>query len=239
MEPNKMDNQFRKQLNEREIQPSAAAWDRLDAMLSITEKKKRKFPWVYIAASVLGFLLIGTVYFNGFGTVEINKGTPLVLEQKKDGDNVKEPEIINEDVFLGRIQEKSIESHKVIAGNKNLQKKTKQLKNKEKEVLIISQSKENNAIVNSSENKNYQSTSKNKYVSAEKLLAEVGNTKFEPKVTDIAIEKTRKGISIDPNSLLSNAETELNQSFRESALDRLSKNFNAVKTVLANRNYEE
>ena len=37
----------------------------------------------------------------------------------------------------------------------------------------------------------------------------------------------------------SNAENEIYQSYRESALDKLNKNFNSIKTVLANRNYEE
>ena len=179
------------------------------------------------------------MYFNGFRTVKINKDTPVVLEQKTDVNNLEEPEIINESIFSSQIQKKTIKAHKVVADNNNLKKQPKQLKNKEEEVSIINQSKENDAVVISSENKNYQSTSKNKYVSAEKLLAEISNTKFEPKATDKTIEKTRKGISVNPNSLLSNAETELNQSFRESALDKLNKNFNAVKTVLANRNYEE
>jgi hypothetical protein len=40
-------------------------------------------------------------------------------------------------------------------------------------------------------------------------------------------------------TFLQNAETELNQSFRESALNKFNKNFNAIKTVLVNRNYEE
>ena len=169
MEPNKFENQFRKQLNEREIKPSEAAWDRLDAMLSVAEKKKRKFPWVYIAASVLGFLVIGTVCFNGFRTIEINKGTPVVLKQKTDGNNFEEPEIINEGIFPSRIQKTTIKAHKVVADNNNLKKQPKQLENKE-EVLIINQSKENDAIVNSSENKNYQSTSIKKNISEEKIL---------------------------------------------------------------------
>ena len=45
MEPNKLENQFREKLNNREIQPSANAWDRLDAMLSVanvTDNTKAK-----------------------------------------------------------------------------------------------------------------------------------------------------------------------------------------------------
>jgi hypothetical protein len=235
MEPNKFENQFRKELSKREIKPSEAAWNRLDAMLDVAEKKKRKFSWIAVAASFLGFLLIGTVYFNGFRTEKINRDTPVVLEQKTDVNNLEESESSNEDVSSSQIEKKT---YKVVAENKNLKKQPKQLEKKE-DRIINPYYKENDAVVVSSENKNYESTSKDKYVSAEKLLAEVSNSKFEPKASDKIIERSRKGISVNPNSLLSNAETELNQSFRESALDVLNKKFNAVKTVLANRNYEE
>jgi hypothetical protein len=33
MEPNKLEKQFKEQLNSREIQPSEMAWSKLDAML--------------------------------------------------------------------------------------------------------------------------------------------------------------------------------------------------------------
>ena len=64
MEPNNIEKQFRDKLNSREIAPSEMAWDRLDAMLSIGEEKKPKsrFGWIYIAASVAGFMLIATVF---------------------------------------------------------------------------------------------------------------------------------------------------------------------------------
>lgn len=248
MEPNKLETQFKEQLNSREIKPSEMAWSKLDAMLSVADssnseqakqKQKTKFPWMFMAASFVGFLLIGTIYFNGIETVKIDKGNPVVIEQKIDRDNLEAPEIINETVLPSQVQKTIVETHKVVADNNNLKKQPKQLNNKEEEALIINQSKENDAVVNSSENKNYQSTSVNKYISAEKLLAEVTNTKFESKATDKTIEKTRKAIVVNPNSLLSNAETELNQSFRESALNKFNKNFNAIKTVLVNRNYEE
>ncbi|MGZ9734255.1 hypothetical protein [Flavobacterium sp. GNP002] len=248
MEPNKLEKQFKEQLNSREIKPSEMAWSKLDAMLSAADqsnseqakqKPKAKFPWMYMAASFVGFLLLGTVFFNGFDTVKIDPTIPVVLEEKPDRNNLEEPEIINEGILPSQVQKTTVETHKVVADNNNLKKQPKQLNKKEDADLIINLSKENEDVVNSSENKNYQSTSVNKYISAEKLLAEVTNTKFESKATDKTIEKTRKAISVNPNSLLANAETELNQSFRESALNKFNKNFNAIKTVLVNRNYEE
>lgn len=248
MEPNKLEKQFKKQLDSREIKPSKLVWSKLDAMLTAADpsyceqakqEPKAKFPWLFIAASFVGFLLIGTVFFKGFETAKISTDTPVVLEQKIDVNTLNEPQIINETVLPGQTQKTERKVHQVVANNVITKKQPKQVNIKNEEVSVINPSKENNAIVSSSENMNYQSTSGNRYVSAEKLLAEVSNTKFEPKASDKLIEKTRKAISVNPNSLLSSAETELNQSFRESALDKFNKNFNAIKTVLVNRNYEE
>lgn len=40
MEPNNFDNNIQQKFNSREIEPSAQAWDRLDAMLTVAEEKK-------------------------------------------------------------------------------------------------------------------------------------------------------------------------------------------------------
>nr|WP_315150625.1 hypothetical protein [uncultured Flavobacterium sp.] len=242
MEPNKMDKQFKEQLNFREIKPSEMAWDKLEAMLTVAEKKpKRNFKWLYIAASIFGFLLVGTIYFNRVEIVKINMEAPVVLEQKvkENIDNGVESEVISKSVLHAQSQKRTVNKQVAAHSNVKKEKQVRQLVNKEKQILVSNHSKEDIAIVNSSENKNDQSAVENKYISAEKLLAEVSDAKFETKATDETVEKTRKAISVNPNDLLLNAETELNQSFRESALDRFNKKFNAVKTVLVNRNYEE
>ena len=239
MEPNKLDLEIKQKLELRTIQPSAQAWDRLDAMLDSAEKtkSKRNTNWIYIAASFVGFLLVCTVFFNGVETVKIDPTAPIVLEEKSDENNLEKPEIVNKEVVQRQIQKGITKEYKVVAENNTVDKQSKQLTKKEEKVSNSNPSRANEFLV--SENKNYESSSSNRYVSAEKLLAEVSNTTFEPNTSNRAIEKTRKTISIDPNSLLSNAETELNQSFRESALDKFNKNFNAIKTVLVNRNYEQ
>ena len=42
MELNNFEQQAKEKLSNREIAPSAQAWDRLDAMLSVQEKPKKK-----------------------------------------------------------------------------------------------------------------------------------------------------------------------------------------------------
>lgn len=241
MEPNKLDFEIKQKLDARTIQPSAEAWDRLNTKLDVVEKTKvkRNYKWIFIAASFVGFLLIGTVFFTVFDTKIIDKNLPVVvLEQKMDMKTSEEPEVNNESILPNLVQNKMLKESKVVTNN-SIKKQSKQLSKKEDAVSIINQSKENNAIVNSAENSNYQVVSKNRYISAEKLLAEVSNAKSEANTSIKTIERTRNGIAVNPNSLLSNAEAELNQSFRETALEKLNKNYNAIKTVLVNRNYQE
>jgi hypothetical protein len=239
MEPNKLEKQFREQLNSREIKPSEMAWTKLDTMLSATEKPKAKFPWLYVAASFTALLLVGTVYFN----LQENP-----IENQKNGVVIQEPifpktkSIVLDSTNLKIQGEDSFSSKKSVRINNKLTDSRQKSKIAEKnlnqnqatEISISDPYKKNDSMISSENN---QSLAKNKYVSAEKLLAEISNTKFES--TDETMRNTTKVISVNPNILLSNVETELNQSFKESALDRLNKNFKTIRTVLVNRNYKD
>jgi hypothetical protein len=74
----------------------------------------------------------------------------------------------------------------------------------------------------------------NKYVDAQLLLAEI-ESKEMPLVKEI-IPQTK--IKIDPQALLSGAEQEVNESFRNKVIQSVNKNYNMIKSTLANRNYE-
>ena len=71
MEQTNLENQIKNKLNQRNIQPAAASWSRLNAMLSVAEpikselkKPERNWGFMYIAASFVGFFLIITFYFS-------------------------------------------------------------------------------------------------------------------------------------------------------------------------------
>ena len=84
MELNKIEKQIKMMLDSHTIQPSTQAWDRLDAMLTIAEKEKskRSYNWLYGAASFLGFILIGTIFFNKTQEIIDVKKSPVVIESK-------------------------------------------------------------------------------------------------------------------------------------------------------------
>ena len=248
MERNKLEKEFRNKLNKREINPSENSWERLDAMLTAKEEKtKSRYGWIYIAASILGFAFLGTFFFSEKGSSVENQKSTIVIQESvptkrhKESSSVLNPNPASSEnestVYVGKVAAK--DNKKIVLKKDPLTNKDNLNQNQVAELSMINQVKENDIVVNSSEKKSHKSLSENKYVSAEKLLAEVSNAKFEPKATDKIKEKTRRHISVNPNSLLSNAETELNQSYRESALETLTKNFKVIKTVLVNRNYKE
>src|SRR3954470_3549384 len=84
MAQHKTEKNFRNKLNQREITPSENAWDRLDAMLTVAEDKKpkRNWGWLYIAASVVGFLLIATVFLSQTEEMVDVRRNNVVVEDK-------------------------------------------------------------------------------------------------------------------------------------------------------------
>jgi preprotein translocase subunit Sss1 len=216
MEPNKLDQYIKEQLDPREIKPSEMVWNKLDRLLSAAEKPKRKFLWMYIAASFVGFLVIGTVFFTVFNIEIVEKNVPtVVLEQNADGRIDKKDELTNGEVIFNTVQNNTVIPSKVVVNN-IMKAKSQKLANKEDTVTISNQSTVDHGVLNYNENMNSREDSKSKYISAEKLLAEVSNTKSESNVSFKKINRTVNGIAVNANSLLSN-----------------------VETVLVNRNYEE
>jgi hypothetical protein len=225
MEPNNIENQIREKLNQREIQPSANAWDRLDAMLSVEEQKpKRNFKWISIAAIFVGFTLIGIFMMNKESSVEnIIPANPIVLENET---KIIQKEVTpeKENTFTEVKENKAV----VHQPTKKIEKPSTEI-NPKKDFLLDNHSKKEETIV---ENQPKEST--NKYINAESLLADIETGK---KIEIPNISK-RPSVKVDANALLSTAENEVNETFREKAIQSFNKNYQSVKSSLANRNYE-
>lgn len=230
MEPNKLDVQIKQKLENRIIQPTDEAWDRLDAMLTVAEKPKRYNSWIYIAASFIGFLIVGTVFFNGFGTQKTNTITPVVLEQKLDRNTIEEQKVSNEDTTSSISTKGLIRRKEVVAEKTNLKTKSTQLMNKNKEISIINQNKLENNQDNATASLIVEKTSDNA-VNVLLGAAESKNGKGNS-------NGQMQAISVNANSLLSQVDRELEPSFREKVIVKINKNYQTVKVALANRNLE-
>jgi len=245
MQQNNFENQVQQKLSNREIKPSANSWDRLDAMLSVEEKPKKKgFFWVNIAASFIVLASIGYYFYNQNEVLIPAKEDSIIVEvekKKEVGEEVKETRSEKQEKVLVENDNKLEKSNQVV--NQKLSNTSEiniqELAINNQGVSNINQSKEDNSVV-STETKFQKAEMVSVIVSPEKLIAEVTNEKFINKsIENKKIKMIKKVIKVNPNSLLSNAESELNQTYRETAIEKLSKNYNSIKTVLANRNYEE
>lgn len=227
MEPNKIDNQIREKLNAREVQPSAQAWDRLDAMLAVSEEKKPKkgYGWFFVAASTILFFGLGFFLFNSNETKEINNSNPIVT-------TINEVMDSTEATKINQISVK--EEQLVLVQNEvNFSKTQKNKKSKETNELI---KPENDLEEKITPNSQLQTPNSYKYVSPENLLAEV-QTGEKVITSDKKISPKAK-MKVDANSLLTNVEKKLDENHRETTLDKLNRKFKDAKSALANRNYE-
>ena len=223
MEPNNLENQIEQKLNSREIQPSQMAWDRLDAMLTVAEKPKRKFPFLMIAASFLVFTTLGFLAYHftqneNTVTNEIVVGSDKIEIQKKDENQNK---IINSKEKIEVVQPNQSVNSLVSAPNK----KSKSVQ----KISIINQNSNENSdkdhsiqeeVVVNSEKEIKNNDNKNINVNAEMLLASV-DSKTEIKQQNITVPK----IKVNPNSLLSEVDTELTVEYRENVFQKINRTF--------------
>ena len=250
MEQNKLETQIKEKLNSREIQPSEMAWDRLDAMLSVSEEKKTKrFPFltskfIGIAASVLVFLSVGLYFINQENTDSDVQESVVVKEEIKTNtseENTTEVEEINS------ITVQSEEQVAVTTNNKpqTINKKSSQsfnqnIQNNQKATVnpIINTNKEIEYLGNGDvaqkdlpriETRKEIVVSKPNNVNVDDLLASVENESKNTK---------KPSVKVNANTLLSQVDGELEQSFRQKAINRISRNYQEVKLALANRNQE-
>ena len=242
MEPTNIDNQFREGLKNQEIQPSAAAWDRLDAMLSVAEKPKKSYNWMYVAASFLGFMIIGTVFYfqsqpmidqqKNIEVVETNQNTiPNKIESKKDKINQNEVAIIEEKVSNQnpKIQKTISIFPKIIKEKTGVQSSSQPInQNKIQEIASHSyklESPQEILIEKPSQKPNY--------IDVASLLAEVESKKASSK-SDLNLPKAT--YKIEAKALLSQVDGELEQSFRQKVMQKIAKNYQTIKVAVVERN---
>ncbi|MES2410397.1 MAG: hypothetical protein V4535_03020 [Bacteroidota bacterium] len=247
MAPNKLENQIKEKLNSREIQPSAQAWDRLDAMLTVSEEKKTRRPlgFLFIAAGITVLLTVGMFFVTQNGA-EIQPKNDVVTSEIKD-----------------TLQNQVNETPTAIAGQKEVKVST-ETQNPE------SQTTNNNQRVSISNQKpvitNQQSTNQNPLINREKEIEyqnssdvalknlpvietrkEIVLPKSVPSDEQLlaGLDKTAKQssdknsvVKVNPKNLLSQVDGELELTFREKVINKVAKNYKEVKVALANRNNE-
>lgn len=232
MEPTKLENKIQSELKNRTIEPSAAAWDRLDAMLSVAESKpKRKILWWPAVASIIAFFGIAAVLFL--------QSEPLV-DKANDNEVVNTETIKNDEVIVKNDTLVNKTTSNVVAQNSNISSKgskiaiktvpkvqtiTEQRKKSQNEIIEADKSQiaiiENTTLPITVENKVVAP----KYINPATLLADI-ESKTTDKKLEIALQN--QPLKTNAKSLLTEVDTELELSFRERALKKIKKTYVAI-----------
>lgn len=220
----KIEKQFRDKLAKRTIEPTSTAWDRLDAMLTVEEKKEKKnFAWIYIAASLLFFVGIGLFFWNEQENAIQNKNNisnSVVLEDKKETE-VKPTDATQTSVAI------SVENKQNL---KQINSKAASLQNNSK----LNTNQETIAIQEKNDTEELNLTK------SEVVITEVKSEKIkllEDVNLNVAITSNNK-VKVNPNSLLKTVDNELTQEYRETTLDKVNKKIKSISNAVVNRNFE-
>lgn len=239
MAPNNFDKNIKDKFNNRKIEPSAQAWDRLDAMLTVAEEKKqpKTFFWLKIAATFLLFSGMGYIFFQQNQKPEIVSpaNEVVITNEKSDSDNNNTSIENNSEISNAELNQNTPITEKELAivtpktTYSKTEKATKQNENttyKSKLDTYIAATTKQNEILK--QNENNQKPTYN-YITPESLLADVqGNKK-----TNGTTNTYKSTVKVNPNDLLNSVESELDQSFKDKTLAK----FKQVKSVVVNRNY--
>jgi hypothetical protein len=266
MAPIKLEDNIREKLEEREIQPSDGAWKKLNVQLAGSNKgKNNKTIWYAIAASVVGVLLLASVFMNKFtessvqpidivdaqsSEKEINRQNDLFL-----------PEIINsEEVVQGIGSDESPKMNQKAETENTINRSTHQ---KSDAPILATNSKivsETIAKVNPDSDKkvDYRIQEDNIKISEELLIdnrvdeviAEVellqnGNNVITNTDIDALLANAKHQIEkrrvpstkkVDPAELLGDVEWDLDRSFRDKVYDALNDGYDIIRTAVVERN---
>ncbi len=222
MKFNNLESTIKDKLNERSIQPKENSWDRLDVMLTVAEKQpiKKSWRWLYVAASLIGVLLVVSVYWNRENRFKEQNNT-IVIENNT-------PEIPSEN-----IQEKGIENQlEILKQNSNKLAKTgieSSHKTNVYEVNNKNLTAENNTEIiqqNTSVNKNKELKPVTE-TDVNLLLAEAQSSLYQEKVTSVKIDALQLLNQVDEPVLLT---------FKDKALHAITENYKTIQTAVSNRN---
>ncbi|MFA7444981.1 MAG: hypothetical protein WCY89_03480 [Flavobacteriaceae bacterium] len=236
MNPDKLERQFREQLQNRTIEPSDKAWDRLDAMLSVAEKKKKSNgKWWFVAAGFLILFSVGKFFFKAeklSSTIpnEVVISNPVVETESENEsivthENTIEITQVNKEVKVVKTKKATIQD--------NFSSKEKTNSTPDISEIAIQEEK----AVAPKENLIEEIVTNKKYISAQSLLAQVES---EKKIIEQKSEpkKFESKVQIDASTLLTEAETEMDESFKNRALNEFLNQYQTIKTAVSNRNKE-
>ena len=248
MAPIKFEEHIKDKLEERRIQPSHQAWDKLSERLDNQENNNgnKSYWWLGIAASVIGVLFVVSQFFNNDIKIETSPkvvDAPLIIKEDSNtqiaievdnNDIIKTEDVKKVDKVKNSTKLKINKVEQAIAGTttENVNKEEKDIVVKPVDIIKENLSFEDQQIkdivakVQSMESDDIIITDADINDLLEQAQKEIRLNKLINETTGV----------VDADALLQDVEADLDQSFRSKVFEALKTSFNSVKTAVAQRN---
>ncbi|TXD85406.1 hypothetical protein ESY86_02005 [Subsaximicrobium wynnwilliamsii] len=259
MAPIKFEEDIKKRMEQRKIQPSEDAWEKLSHALDAEQKNKSK-PLIWfmgIAASVMGVLLVSSLFFKASEGLPVRQNT-VATEANESTSSISNSE--NESKSVKKVEQKSIlqpqanvsevtETPKATSKLNTTPTKLytqKPVRQPSDEKLAVTKSIHQDKGAPSSTN----TIQEEEYVMA--VAAEIKNLETKAGMAsdeeierllkqaekDITKQRLQKGntMTVSAQSLLQDVEADLDHSFRSKVFDALISSYKTVRTAVAERN---
>jgi hypothetical protein len=235
MKPINIDKQIKEKLQKRELQPSAHAWDRLDAMLSVAEEAnfKKAISWnlKYFAVAA-ALLLIGSLIFMILDNAETEINNSIVIKAKQP---VQEIETRNDKVILPETEAQvaGIETINSVKKEEQVSAKSHFIQNNIPSQKINHQSK---SVLDNPSNKQEIAEVMLSKQKDKQIILSVSDLDLFASVDNAAKTNNQKTVQINSKNMLYQVSSEINQEYRETNFQTLKRNFEIVKVAVSNRN---
>ncbi|PCJ97382.1 MAG: hypothetical protein COA50_05045 [Flavobacteriaceae bacterium] len=245
MAPIKFENEIRDKLSTREMKPSANAWEQISEKLETPNNTKKGWIWYAVAASFIGLIVISALFFNDEDAL-MNKGVEIVdAPEKKD---IKKNEI--DIVTPTKEQEENyVVVEEIVSIKEKVGKEEKIQFNSSEQGIVAVNTKTNVSIIKEEvplTGSEKIIDSKIAEVLAQVNLLEKDNTLVTDMEVNALLRKAQMEIltdkifmenqKVDAIALLTEVESELDQTFRDQIFDSLKSGFLKVRTAVADRN---
>lgn len=261
----KFEDNIREKLQDRELQPSENAWDRLESRLGADQKKRiNRTRWFAIAASFIGILILASVFLNNDSVVQnkelVNEENPAVkriepvIEEQLEmiAPQEVEPEIALEET---KTEEENTIKIAPVQGNKtaNRTQEKRPVRDITESVIALNESGDETRKIDPVKNQPEIDDAKFVELKVEEVVADVKkmenmNLMATPEEIDALLVKAQREIGnrrilnsntakVDAAALLMDVEFELERSFRDKVFDALGEGYQKIRTAVVERNY--
>ncbi len=250
MEPNKFEKYIKSEFKQREIQPTKAAWSKLSNQLDeIGNKEKRSYKWYAVAAGIIGLLVVSAIMLSRDSNFT-ETSIPVVNSSRTDehfNDVSKELEEQTEQKeMVSTPTTPTTPAMHIVVKQKELESRSVALSSSKLEVMTAEMSKDQVDLADTSKTDEEIIYSKVLELVAQVDQLEQTNEDLTDLEVDSLLRKAQQEIlaeklfntdnSVDALALLSEAEEELDKTFRDQIFESLKTGFLKVRTAVADRN---